>query len=372
DTGIVIWGDREFKVRDTVKVSGKTVHVLSGNSGGNHDIEKKCFLKVGAKQRSKKAANHTAAHLLHYALKKVLGEHVNQAGSYVSDSEVRFDFSHNSKLSPEQIKEIETTVTEAVVRDYPVKTEIMSSDEAVKSGAVALFGEKYGNTVRVVSAGSLSKELCGGTHAKATGNIGPFIIASEGSIASGVRRITALTGKNAYEFIRSKIDSAEKSASLLKTAPEEVPGKISEIQAEIKRLERENTSLQKDVFNSDFREKREKALIDIEGVDAAVLCLEDMPPKASKIFGDIVYDANSSGITLCAVITTDNKLSFFCAVSKDLTKRIKAGDIVKTAAAAAGGGGGGRPDRAQAGGRDISKSKEALEAGKEYISKCLG
>jgi alanyl-tRNA synthetase len=316
-------------------------------------------LKVAEGRRQRIAANHTATHILHAALKQVLGDHVKQSGSMVTPERLRFDFTHFGQLSAEEVQEVERIANEEIRTNSVVRTEMLDREEAVQSGATALFGEKYDETVRVVSLGSFSKELCGGTHVSATGEIGQVKIVAETAIAAGVRRLEAVSGPEAL----SRFQQAEKRlaalADQLKTTPEELSVRIDKLLARQKEMEREVSRLTTKLSLADLAGMMDAAkTIHNIRVVAAAIPLDN--PKTLREVGDRVRDRLGSGVAVLGGVFQD-KVALLVIVSKDLTKRLHAGNIIKKIAALVGGRGGGRPDMAQAGGPMVDKLPEALD-----------
>jgi alanyl-tRNA synthetase len=326
-------------------------------------------LQVLDARRQAIACNHTATHLLQAALKQVLGDHVKQSGSLVEADRLRFDFTHFSPLPPEQIQEVESLVNAAIRTNTELCIESLARDEAVKSGATALFGEKYGDTVRVVTINSTSKELCGGTHVKATGEIGLLKIVTETGIAAGVRRIEAVSGARAFAWVQEEDAKLGRIAALLRCGPDEAASRIEKLMARVKELEKEVGRLHASLSlaNLDTLIENGKMVKDIK-VIAAQIPLDSA--KTLREVGDRVRDRLGSGVAVLGGILED-KVSLLALVSKDLTARIQAGNIVKEVAQLVGGGGGGRPDMAQAGGSMPDKLPQALQAAYGIIEKQL-
>ncbi len=311
-------------------------------------------------RRQRIAGNHTATHLLHAALRRVLGDHVKQSGSLVEADRLRFDFTHFSPVSPEEIVEIETIVNQRIRSNMPVTTELLARDEAQKSGAMALFGEKYGDTVRVVSLGSFSKELCGGTHVGATGEIGLCKITTETGIAAGVRRIEAVTGRAAFARFQEEDRLLAALAGLLNVGPEGLQEKAQGLLARQKELEKEVSRLTARLSLADLDSMLGQAR-EVAGVRVVAARILLDSPKTMREVGDRVRDKLGSGIAVLGG-ELQGKAALLVIVSKDLTDRFHAGRIVKAISAIVGGSGGGRPDMAQAGGTMPDKLAEALEA----------
>ncbi|CAM4202485.1 alanyl-tRNA synthetase [Paenibacillus endophyticus] len=310
--------------------------------------------------------NHTATHLLHKALKEVLGDHVNQAGSLVEAERLRFDFSHFGSITAEELVEIERRVNEQIWLGTSVSIDIKSLNEAKAMGAMALFGEKYGDEVRVVQVGSYSLELCGGCHVGNTSQIGLFKLLSESGIGSGVRRIEAVTGKHAYNYLEGQFELLKQSAGLLKANANDVPKRIEALFGQVKELTRDNESLQAKLSRIEAGSLEQNAKT-VDGI--TVLCAQVNAPSMDALRGivdELKLKLESSVIVLGAI--ADGKVNLAAAVSADLIKKgFHAGKIVKEAAVHCGGSGGGRPDMAQAGGKDTSKLEEALKLAEELV-----
>ena len=368
DTGRV-WNDA-FKadVTDVQKAPHKQpLHHIENVEGTLHvgDVVEG---EYNYEDRQRTRANHSSLHLLQAALKQVLGNHIAQAGSYNCPDYGRFDFTHFEKPSDEQLKEVERIVNEQINRDMPIDTEVLAIEEAKKTGATALFDEKYGDFVRVVSMGDFSKEFCGGTHASNTGDLGSFRIISEESVGSGIRRITCETKMNSYDSFKKEENYLNDTAALLKMKSWEG------LQERIQKLMEENAELKKQV--SEAEQKAMSAEADsiadkaenINGMNVLVLNLKDKDNGGLKSYAETLRNKIAESIVLIAN-ETNGTVTFVCAASKEaIAKGKKAGDIVKAAAQVCGGNGGGRPDMAQAGGKDVSKITEALNAAKAKIS----
>ena len=324
-------------------------------------------LTVDRQQREATACNHTATHMLHAALRSVLGDHVKQAGSLVNPERLRFDFTHFSQVEPVALEQIEQIVNQRIRENVPVDIEEMDADIAFKSGAMALFEEKYGDRVRVITLGSFSKELCGGTHTQRTGNIGVFKIVSEASVASGVRRIEAFTGKSAMNHIQKTFRMLQDSAALLKIRPDDMPLRIDKLLNHQKALEKDVEKLKADIAKG----SAETAMDDIRTVgDTAVLVkkIAADSPAALRDMADQFKDRIKSGVVVLGSVSA-GKVLLVALVTKDLTKRFHAGAIVKEISGLVGGSGGGRPDMAQAGGTLPDKLDEALQKVFEVIAR---
>jgi alanyl-tRNA synthetase len=330
---------------------------------------------VDADVRDATRRNHTATHLLHAALRRVLGGHVKQAGSLVAPDRLRFDFVHFQAIPREQLDEIERIVNEHVYRNAPVQTDVRSTEEAMASGAMALFGEKYGDRVRVVSIGdgSFSKELCGGTHVRATGDIGPFVIVQEGGVAAGVRRIEALTGAGAIAFLQQQRHALDRVLGALNTSPDQGVEMVQRLQADARRLAREVDALKMKAAlgggDSTGTAAQDDAR-DVKGVKLIARRVNGLEKTALRGLSDSLRDRLGSGLVVIAS-ENDGKVALVVSVTKDLTGRIQAGRVVKELAPIVGGGGGGRPDFAEAGGKDPSKIDELLQRAPEVVGSLL-
>lgn len=322
-------------------------------------------LQVDSQTRGDTALNHSATHLLHAALKEVLGGHIKQAGSLVAPDRLRFDYTHFSPLTDKERTRIESRVNEKIRDNIQVSTDEMDIDAAIKEGAMALFGEKYGDKVRVVDMPGFSKELCGGTHVTATGDIGLFRITSEGGIASGVRRIEAVTGATAYDTIRAEQESLSAIRGLLKAPSNEEITKLKKLLEKNRQLEKEVTTL-KEKMVSGKESSSPDDVIKVGDVSLLIKKLEGMDAKTLRTFIDNAKNQLKSGIVVVGSVA-DGKVSMAAGVTKDLTGKYHAGNIIKNIAAIVGGSGGGRPDMAQAGGSEIDKLDEALKKAEELI-----
>jgi alanyl-tRNA synthetase len=316
--------------------------------------------KINSKDRMSTARNHTTTHLLQKALRNVLGSHVNQAGSLVEPDRLRFDFSHFSPVSAEELKKIEEEVNEKILENLTVSAEEMGIDEAKKQGATALFGEKYGNVVRVVKIGDYSMELCGGTHITSTSQAGLLKIVSESGIAAGVRRIEALTGQGAIEYLNKKEELLNEVASALKTNPQDSVKRIEALTGEINAAQKEIEQLRNKLVSGSIDYLLTKA-VEIKGVKVITACFDQLDTEALRNTSDMLKNKLGSGVLVLASSTGD-KVNFVVTATKDvIEKGIHSGNIVREVAKITGGGGGGRPDMAQAGGKDASKINEALQ-----------
>ncbi|MDW5300537.1 MAG: alanine--tRNA ligase [Sedimentibacter sp.] len=366
DTGKLTAECMEAVVTDTKKFKKNIFLHQTNIVKGSVSVGDKVFAEINVDQRKNTAKNHTCTHLLHKVLKEMLGEHVNQAGSYVSKDRLRFDYTHFEQVDQQTLKEIERRVNEAILADYQVSTNVLNIDEARKSGATALFDEKYEEMVRVVSIGDFSKELCGGTHIDETSKIGMFKIISEGSIASGVRRIEAITGRAAIEYLSELDKLIDELCLSMKSTKEELAIKVNTLKKEAKEKEKEIHKLSNEILKKNIGQLLDQ-FEEINGIKLFALKFKDKDANSLREIADKIKDKNES----CAIILASDmgdKVLFVSSVTKDLTdKGIHAGNMVKEAAKTAGGGGGGRPDFAQAGGKNPEKIDEALEAVKEQL-----
>ncbi len=358
DSGTITASGLEVKVTDTVKdPTGLIIHrgeLVSGQIAKGQAVA----LHVDAEARRATECNHTATHVLHTSLRQVLGDHVKQAGSLVAPDRFRFDFTHFSQVTPAQIEQIETIANRYIRENNPTAIQEMAAEEAFKSGATALFEEKYGDTVRVVSLGDFSRELCGGTHTDRTGNIGLLKIVGESSIASGVRRIEALTGAGAVAHVQKMVGILNEGARLLKDKPEAVVPRIEKLIADYKAGEKKVEQLK-----AKMASQAADAVADIRTVNGVKILAQKVAvdsPAALRDMADKFKDSLKSGVVVLGA-ESDNKALLIVGVTKDLTGQYKAGNIIKEVAAIVGGSGGGRPDMAQAGGSQPEKLDEALE-----------
>ncbi|MCX7883914.1 MAG: alanine--tRNA ligase [Caloramator sp.] len=348
--------------------NGKVLHIGKVVEG-SIKTDSKVKSVVDRSRRFDIARNHTATHLLHAALRKVLGNHVEQSGSLVAQDRLRFDFTHFEGISSENLRKIENMVNEKIMEGLTVETVETSIDEARKMGAMALFGEKYGNIVRVVKAGDFSIELCGGTHVNNTSSIGMFKIISEGGVAAGVRRIEAVTGKGALSYVEQLEDTIKSVASVLKTSSKDIVRRCESLMNEIKDKEKEIENLKSKMASGAFSDIISNVR-EIKGVKVALSSLE-LDAESLRELGDKLRDKLGKSVILLAGIK-DEKVTFVAMASKDaVSLGVHAGNLVKEVAKITGGGGGGRPDMAQAGGKDVSKVNMALESAYSIIENMI-
>ncbi len=370
DSGIIKSSNGVFRVETCTKTpDGKYLHAGITECGYIKTGDR-VHLEVDSSTRLNTARNHTATHILQKALKNVLGDHVKQAGSLVSSDRLRFDFTHNMAMKHKELKEVENEVNRQILSSIPVATEEMSLEDAKKMGATALFGEKYGDRVRVVSVGDYSMELCGGTHLKVSSGAGLFKIVSESGIASGVRRIEALTGEAALEYYQDIERKLGKVAEVMKTTPSETLNKAEQVMTELKNSKREMEKLKARLIGDSLDEILAGA-DEIYGFAVVAARLDDMDMQSLRKTGDRLKEKLGSGVIVLAS-AADGKVSLVAMATSDAVDRgVNAGDIVRDAARAAGGGGGGRPDMAQAGGKDITKIEKALETARKTVVRQL-
>ena len=368
DTGFLTGGSATAKVHGLFKAPhGQHVHLVTVEAG-ELKVGDTVRAEVDRAKREDIVKNHTATHLLHKALKEVLGGHVNQAGSLVEGARLRFDFSHFGAITPEELTEIERRVNEQIWRGLDVVIENKAIDEAKAMGAMALFGEKYGNVVRVVQVGDYSLELCGGCHVSNTSQIGVFKLLSESGIGSGVRRIEAVTGRYAYQFTESQIDLLKQAAGLLKSSLNDVPKRIEALHAQVREISRENESLQSKLSATFAAELTGQVKTTTNGVQLLAVSVQAGNMDALRSTADELKSKLPDAILVLGA-AMDDKVNFVVSVPQDLVKKgFHAGKLVKEIAAVCGGGGGGRPDMAQAGGKDASKLEDALRKAEEMIA----
>ena len=370
DTGVIKTANGTFIVQDTTKVAGDKIAHHGYVESGEINVGDIATLTVDSQRRGLICKNHSATHLLQKALKTVLGDHVEQKGSFVSEGRLRFDFSHNQAMSAEEISEVEKIVNEKIAEALPVETKVMTIEEAKKTGAMALFGEKYGETVRVVLMSDFSKEFCGGTHVSNTSAIGTFKIVSEAGISSGVRRIEALTGEGALNYYKETEERLLKAAAAAKTEPAKLEEKIEALLAEIKTLTAENKKL-KDKIAKDAAGDSLANAVSVGDTKVLKVALKDADVNSMRNLGD-EYKAKLGKSVVIIASDNGDKVNLLVMASDDaVSAGVHAGNIIKKIAPIVGGGGGGRPNMAQAGGKDASKIEDALSAGVEEVKSML-
>ncbi len=370
DRGEIKGGNATFEVRDTQKLGGDVFGHMGVVTGGTLRVGDSATAHVNELARQATMLNHSATHLMHAALRKVLGEHVTQKGSLVDAARLRFDFSHFAPMSREELREIERLVNEQIRRNEPVETRVMAFEDARTSGAMALFGEKYGDTVRVLRIGDFSMELCGGTHARRAGDIGLFKIVSEGGVASGVRRIEAITGSAAVEAMESADDALTRLAGLVKAGRDDVEDKVQQAIERSRKLEKELEQLKGKLASAAGSDLSAQA-VEVSGLKVLAARLDGADPKSLRDTVDQLKNKLGSAAVVLATVSGD-KVSLVAGVTADNTKKLKAGDLVNMVAQQVGGKGGGRPDMAQAGGSDPSGLDTALSSVPEWVRQQLG
>ena len=361
DTGQLLdaQGVTTFAVLDTQKIQPNVFGHHGKLAAGILKLGQQVSAQVDTVYRARTVRNHSATHLLHKALREVLGSHVQQRGSLVDADKTRFDFAHDAPISDADIAKVEILVNAEVLANQAAQAQVMSYDDAVKGGAMALFGEKYGDTVRVLDIG-FSRELCGGTHVARTGDIGLFKVVSEGGVASGVRRIEAVTGGNALAWVQNLSATAQRAAAALKTQPAELPERIALLQEQLKGVEKELEQARAKLASSAGKALTDQALTLDAGFKLLVTEVQGVDPKDLRSMVDQLKDRLKSAVVLLAARSADGKISLVGGVTADLSGTIKAGDLVGFVAAQVGGKGGGRPDMAMGGGTDLAALPTAL------------
>lgn len=365
DKGELKGANFSFAVEDTQKY-GQAIGHIGKLAAGSLKVGDAVQADVDEARRARIRLNHSATHLMHAALRQVLGTHVSQKGSLVNDKVLRFDFSHNEAMKPEEIRAVEDLVNTQIRRNLPIETNIMDLEAAKAKGAMALFGEKYDERVRVLSMGDFSTELCGGTHASRTGDIGLFRIISESGTAAGVRRIEAVTGKGAITTVHADSDRLSEVAHLLKGDSNNLADKVRSVLERTRQLEKELQQLKEQAAAQESANLSSKA-IDVNGVKLLVSELSGVEPKMLRTMVDDLKNQLGSTIIVLATVA-EGKVSLIAGVSKDVTDRVKAGELIGMVAQQVGGKGGGRPDMAQAGGTDAAALPAALASVKGWVS----
>jgi alanyl-tRNA synthetase len=360
DKGTIKTTTGEAYVYETKKnVGGKTIHYVKVTEGVIK-VKEEATLSVDKRRRKSITKNHTATHMLHEALKEVVGKHVNQSGSYVDDERLRFDFAHFKALTVEEIETVEKLVNNKIMEVFNVDTSLMTLEEAKNSGAMALFDDKYGDKVRVVSVGEFSKELCGGTHVNNSGEIGLFKIVSETGVAAGIRRIEGVTGLNAIKFMEEKQEILKEACTALKCTEKDIVKKIASQGLEIKEKDKELLELKKKLTKGSENEIIEAAK-EIKGVKVVVYSIDAVDANSLRDLGDKIRNKISSGVVVL-LSNAEGKVNLIARATKDvIEKGIHCGKIIKEVASVVGGGGGGRPDMAQAGGKNPENIAVAIE-----------
>ena len=371
DQGVIKTETGVVKVTNCVKVVGGKIAHMGEVTEGLVQVGEMACANIDVELRMASSRNHSATHLLHKALRTVLGTHVEQAGSYVSADRLRFDFTHFAAMTADEIKEVERLVNDAIFASYDVHTDEMSIDAARNRGAMALFGEKYGEVVRVVDMGGYSIELCGGAHLKNTAQVGSFKILSENGVAAGVRRIEAVTGKEALKHYQAQEDEIKEICRLVKSTPDKLLSRLEQLLAEQKETAKELEKLKAKMAGGAADEML-SGKVEIGGVAVLAAEVKDMDGNALRTLGDQLKQKLGSGVVVLAS-GKDSKVNLMAMATDDVVKKgVHAGNIIKAAAAVCGGGGGGRPNMAQAGGKDASKIADALEKAKAVVAEQLG
>lgn len=367
DTGIICTEDAEFTVSNTIKLLGGKIGHVGNVTKGMFKVGDSVTLEVAEKERTNTCKNHSATHLLQKALKTVLGSHVEQKGSLVTPDRLRFDFAHFSAMTPEELEKVENIVNTEIAKNVPVVTEVMNIEQAKATGAMALFGEKYEEDVRVVSMGDFSKELCGGTHVSNTGNITTFKIVSEAGVAAGVRRIEALTGDGVFCYYKEVEKELAEAAKAAKSTPANLKEKIEHMQAEMKALQSEIESLKskaaKDALGDVMNQVKE-----VNGVRLLATAVEDVDMNGLRDLGDQLKEKLGEGVVVIASSASGKVNLIAMATDEAMEKGAHAGNLIKGIAALVGGGGGGRPNMAQAGGKNPAGIPDAIAKAAEVLA----
>jgi alanyl-tRNA synthetase len=370
DIGMLENASARFVVADTKKLGDAHLHVGRLESG-SLKIGDRVTAKVDARTRQATVLNHSATHLLHAALRKLLGPHVVQKGSLVAPDRLRFDFSHTQPVTPEQLDTIERMVNAEIRRNAPAEIRHLPYDQAVKSGAMALFGEKYADIVRVMSFGDFSTELCGGTHVGRTGDIGFFRITSEGGIAAGIRRIEAVTGEGALAAVKATDGTLKRVATLLRGTAGEVEDKVTQLLERQKKLERDLANLKSKLAAGGGQDLAAGA-VKVQGVNVLAAKVDGADLASLREAVDQLKGRLVTAVVVLGAVTEDGKVTLVAGVTPDLTAKVKAGDLISRVAATVGGRGGGRSDFAQAGGNDPARLDAALEGVPVLVAERLG
>ena len=359
DTGVIRCADGEFEVKDTVHLAGGKIGHIGRMTKGMIKNGDKVELAVNASERAATCKNHSATHLLQKALRTVLGSHVEQAGSYVDSGRLRFDFSHFSAMTQEELDKVEKIVNEEIAAHLPVQTSVMTLDEAKKTGAMALFGEKYGDSVRVVQMGDFSTELCGGTHVANTGDIAVFKILSENGVAAGVRRIEAITGTGVFAYYKEVEEKLAEAARIVKATPANLAEKLTHLMAEVKQLSSENESLKSKAARESLGNVMDQVK-EVRGVRLLAAKADNVDMNGLRELGDQLKEKLGEGVVVLAS-EKDGKVNLVAMATEEaMAKGAHAGNLIKGIAALVGGGGGGRPNMAQAGGKNPAGIPQAI------------
>ncbi|WP_269901711.1 alanine--tRNA ligase [Paenalcaligenes faecalis] len=369
DTGVLSTAKAQFSVVDTQKIQSHVFGHQGSLQSGTLSVGDVVEAQVDVAHRQHTIRNHSATHLMHKALRLVLGDHVQQRGSLVDADKTRFDFAHDSALTPEQLAQVESIVNAETLANNAVAAQLMSYDDAVSGGAVALFGEKYEDEVRVLDIG-FSRELCGGTHVQRTGDIGLFKIISESGVAAGVRRIEAITGENALAWVQQRESTLQRAAATLRTQPEKLTDRLTQLQNQLRDVERERDQLKDKIAASAGQDLAGQAITLANGSQLLAANVAGADPKALRTTVDQLKDKLKSAVVLLAT-AKDGKISLVAGVTADLHGQVKAGDLLGMVAAQVGGKGGGRPDMAMGGGTDESALPAALASVQPWVESQL-
>ncbi|WP_427185054.1 alanine--tRNA ligase [Bordetella bronchialis] len=369
DTGLLEAAGVRFAVADTQKIQAGVFGHHGRLESGTLAVGDTILARVDAVRRARTVRNHSATHLMHKALREVLGGHVQQRGSLVDPEKTRFDFAHDAPMTAEQIARVEAIVNAEVLANQPAQARVLPYDEAVKSGAMALFGEKYGDTVRVLDIGS-SRELCGGTHVARTGDIGMFKIVAETGVAAGVRRVEAITGDNTVAWVQAQAALLNRAAAALRASPADLPERIVQVQEQVKSLEKDLDQARSRLAASAGNDLAARQTVEIKGIKLLAAGIDNADPKALRGMVDQLKDKLKPAVVLLAA-AADGKISVVGGVTSDLTDRIKAGDLVGFVSGQLGGKGGGRPDMAMGGGSDAAALPAAIASVRQWVDERL-
>ena len=368
DEGVLTSGSARFAVEDTLKIKADVFGHHGQLAAGTLNVGDHVTAAVNTAVRAATVRNHSATHLMHKALREVLGAHVQQKGSLVNADRTRFDFAHNAPVTDAEIREIERRVNEEILANAAAQARVMDIESAQKTGAMMLFGEKYGETVRVLDIGT-SRELCGGTHVQRTGDIGLFKVVAEGGVAAGVRRVEAVTGANALAYLQQLEDTVTQAAGVLKAPTAELTGRIGQALDQIKALEKEVAALKGKLASSQGDELAGLA-VDVKGLKVLAAKLEGADAKTLRDTMDKLKDKLKTAAIVLAAVDGD-KVQLAAGVTADSLGKVKAGDLVNFVAGQVGGKGGGKPDMAMAGGTDASKLPAALASVAGWVAQKL-
>jgi alanyl-tRNA synthetase len=371
DTGVITTADGSFEVKDTVKLLGGKVGHIGVVTSGMIKVGDMATLTVDAQRRGDTCKNHSATHLLQKALREVLGTHVEQNGSYVDGERLRFDFSHFQAMTAEELEKVEKIVNDKIAEALPVVTDVMNIEDAKKTGAMQLFGEKYGETVRVVRMGDFSVEFCGGTHVANTASITAFKILSENGVAAGVRRIEALTGNGVFNYYRNLENTLESAAKVLKTTPNALVEKCEHLMADVKALTAENESLKSKAAKDALGDVMNQ-VTEVKGVKLLAASVNGVDMNGLRDLGDQLKDKLGEGVVVL-LSNQDGKVNMIAMATDGAVKAgAHAGNLIKGIAALVGGGGGGRPNMAQAGGKNPAGIADAISEASKVLEGQLG